>query len=147
MDALKSDAVLHDAKRRRTDAGHWTLSRVELAAWLVLLGGLLLWTYGARRPYTEGIGNVQPGIRLSDPEGNPVAAASARLDLNRASAAELELLPGIGPALARRIVQRREEKGPYLSPWDLASIQGLSRTQVERLLPLVETGDSPPPVP
>lgn len=147
MDALKSDAVLHDAKRRSTDAGHWTLSRVELAAWLALLGALLLWMYGARRPYAEGSGIVQPGVRLIDSEDLSATTASARLDLNRASAAELELLPGIGPALARRIVQRREEKGPYRSPWDLASIQGLSRTQVERLLPLVETGDPPPPVP
>lgn len=47
----------------------------------------------------------------------PAAAAAAPIDINRASPAQLQRLPGIGPAEAARIVAGR----PYLSKADLAS--------------------------
>jgi competence protein ComEA len=38
-----------------------------------------------------------------------------RLNLNTASAAELDALPGVGPVIARRIVERRDRQGPFTS--------------------------------
>jgi len=53
------------------------------------------------------------------------ASARARVDLNRATAAELDALPGIGPVLARRIVEHRERFGPYRRVQDLLDVPGI----------------------
>ncbi|MCB9619308.1 MAG: helix-hairpin-helix domain-containing protein [Sandaracinus sp.] len=55
------------------------------------------------------------------------------LDLNRATAEELELLPRIGPALAARIVDAR----PFVSIDDLRRVRGIGARTLERLRPLV----------
>jgi competence protein ComEA len=56
-----------------------------------------------------------------------------KVNVNLASADELEALPGIGPVLAQRIVQYREQNGPYNGPEDLVKVRGISRSMVERL--------------
>lgn len=48
-----------------------------------------------------------------------------RIDINRASAAELEALPGIGPVLAQRIVGFRTDHGPFATVDDLTGVPGL----------------------
>jgi competence protein ComEA len=52
-------------------------------------------------------------------------AATGRLAINRASARDLEALPGIGPSLAKRIVEEREKAGPFRSPRDLLRVKGI----------------------
>lgn len=56
-----------------------------------------------------------------------------RLNLNRATPAELEALPGIGPALAGRIGAAR----PFASLADLDRVRGIGPSLIERLKPLV----------
>lgn len=63
------------------------------------------------------------------------APESASLDLNQAGAAEWAALPGIGPALARRIVERREQQGGFRSAEDLLGVKGLGPKKLERLRP------------
>lgn len=65
------------------------------------------------------------------------ADSQAPLDLNTATAAELEELPGIGPALAARIVAWREREGPFRSVDELAEIAGISARMVDEIRPLV----------
>jgi competence ComEA-like helix-hairpin-helix protein len=60
-----------------------------------------------------------------------------RVDLNRADVAELDLLPGVGPAKAARIVEYRATHGPFTRGDDLAAVPGFSRACVERLKGLV----------
>jgi competence protein ComEA len=62
----------------------------------------------------------------------------ARIDVNRASVADLELLPGVGPTLARRIVNHRAAQGPFTGPEDLLHVHGIGRRTLERLAPLME---------
>ncbi len=64
-------------------------------------------------------------------------AAAGTLDINRATAAELDTLPGIGPVLAQRIVDYRNQVAPFASVDDLENIQGISARMVEDLRPLV----------
>ncbi len=52
-------------------------------------------------------------------------APPAPIDINRASAAEIERLPRIGPALAQRIVAWREAHGPYHTLDDLRHVRGI----------------------
>lgn len=79
--------------------------------------------------------------------GHAVPALSdsgrAALDLNRATAAALDGLPGIGRVLAGRIVARRQEGGPYRRPEDLLTVPGIGPRLFARIRPLVTVG--PPP--
>jgi competence protein ComEA len=74
------------------------------------------------------------------PPALPVAddpAIDLRLDLNAAAAAELEALPGVGPALAARILAHRGAHGPFRSVGDLANVPGIGEKLAARLRPLV----------
>jgi competence ComEA-like helix-hairpin-helix protein len=64
---------------------------------------------------------------LSGPVAPPAVRilASTRIDINRASAAEVALLPGIGPELAARIVEDRERNGPFATLDDLVRVRGI----------------------
>lgn len=59
------------------------------------------------------------------------------LDLNAADAQTLERLPRIGPALARRIVEDREARGPFRAVDDLDRVRGIGPATVSALRPLV----------
>jgi competence protein ComEA len=69
--------------------------------------------------------------------GGIPAISTTGLDLNRASAAELETLPGIGPSLASAIIQYREQNGPFQSVEGLLSVPGIGPTRLSQLRPLV----------
>ena len=64
------------------------------------------------------------------------------IDVNRATAAELSCIPGVGDGLARRIVQYRETNGPFQSLTQLEQVSGIGPAKAaqlaEALLPLEE---------
>ncbi len=60
-----------------------------------------------------------------------------KININRASAEELEALPGIGPVLAARIVAYREEHGPFRSVEDLLRIPGIGPATLERIREMI----------
>lgn len=69
--------------------------------------------------------------------GGGASSPQGKIDLNRAQAGELETLPGIGPAYARRIVEYRQAQGYFQKVEDLAEIPGIGPATIERLSPLV----------
>jgi len=75
------------------------------------------------------------------PSPGEESASGGLLDLNRASAADLEQLPGIGPAKAKAIVEHRERYGPFRSVDDLLNVKGIGPKLLERVRPLVTTGE------
>jgi len=66
-----------------------------------------------------------------------VAAGQTPVDLNRATAEELELLPSIGPVLARRIIEYRRKHGPFRRAQDVVAIRGLSARRYRRVARLL----------
>ena len=56
-----------------------------------------------------------------------------RININTASAEELDTLPGIGEALAERIITYRQEKGPFETPEDLKKVSGIGDAKYEEL--------------
>lgn len=73
--------------------------------------------------------------------GRARAAAPERIDLNRAGAAELEGLPGIGPAISARIIAAREER-LFTSVDSLVIIKGIGPATLARLRPWVTVTSS-----
>jgi competence ComEA-like helix-hairpin-helix protein len=62
-------------------------------------------------------------------------ADGERIDLDRASAAELTRLPGVGPGLARRLVAHRERHGPFGSLEGVDAVPGVGDALLARLAP------------
>jgi competence ComEA-like helix-hairpin-helix protein len=71
------------------------------------------------------------------PPSAPTPTQPDRLNLNQADATALSTLPGVGPALAERIVAHRQQIGPFTSLGDLTGVRGIGPALVERLRPLV----------
>jgi competence protein ComEA len=107
------------------------LSDDERRALAVILGLLLLASLGrwVERPRTLALLADAPSLDIAaleeesralkpPPRG---AAPAGPIDLNAASARELEQLPGVGPAVAARIVEARTAAGPFTSLPDLAT--------------------------
>jgi competence protein ComEA len=73
------------------------------------------------------------------------AAESAEIepvDLNRASAQELIGLPGIGEVMAKRIIDFREQNGPFERVEDLMKVKGIGEKSFAKLRPYVRVGKS-----
>lgn len=60
-----------------------------------------------------------------------------RLNLNTASAEELDTLPEVGPKLAKAIVAFREKSGPFRRVEDLLAVPGISKRRLEKIRPFV----------
>ncbi|MFQ3611913.1 MAG: helix-hairpin-helix domain-containing protein [Fimbriimonadales bacterium] len=70
-------------------------------------------------------------------ERSPIATPKFPININRASAEELEALPGIGATLARRIVEHRQQNGPFQSVDDLLEVRGIGSKKMEDIRPLI----------
>ncbi|PWK78575.1 competence protein ComEA [Lentzea atacamensis] len=119
--------------------------------------GLVTVTSGARVADAVRLaGGIKPGTDLHNlnlarklvdgeqiavglpPQAAPGAAPS-KLDLNAATAAELDALPGVGPVTAQRIVEHRTRKGPFASVDRLREVEGIGDTKLAKLAELVHT--------
>lgn len=61
-----------------------------------------------------------------------VAKSKGILNINRATAKELDQLPGIGPVFAARIIEYRKVNGPFASIEDLRKVQGIGASTLEK---------------
>ena len=68
------------------------------------------------------------------------APGSSKVDLNTATVDQLDALPGIGPATAKKIVDDRTQNGPFRSVDDLQRISGIGPKKVDSLKDLVTVG-------
>ena len=96
------------------------MSRILMAALAITLG-VAAQTQGAQ----------------DTPRSATVAAASTPVNLNSASVAQLEALPGIGRATAERIVEYRQKNGGFKKAEDLMNVRGIGEKNFLKLKPLV----------
>ena len=76
-----------------------------------------------------------PATRADSARSRRVVDEAVPLDVNLASAADFERLPGVGRTLAARIVDARTREGPFGSVDDLRRVRGLREATLERLRP------------
>lgn len=84
------------------------------------------------------------GLPVSPRAAEPSAANPALIDVNSAGAAELDRLPGIGPAKAEAILTTRDALGGFRQAEDLLEVPGIGPATLERLRPYVRFGASAP---
>ena len=78
----------------------------------------------------------------------PVASATgAPINLNSATVAQLETLPGIGRATAERIVEHRQKNGGFKKVEDLMNVRGVGEKSFLKLKPLITVAATRTPTP
>ena len=89
-------------------------------------------------PYMEG---SSPVILEAPTAVEIIPPSSAELiNINTASSAELDSLPGIGPTTAQKIIDYREQNGPFVSPEDIINVSGIGPGTYERIKDLITVG-------
>jgi competence protein ComEA len=79
----------------------------------------------------------------SPPKGDPARpAAQQQIDINRANVEELTTIPGIGTALAQRIVDFRDQHGPFGRVEDLLKVKGIGEKSFQKIRPYVKVSGS-----
>ncbi len=83
---------------------------------------------GESMPPPSGVGSASVGS-----SGGAGGAAAGPVNLNSATPAELDALPGVGPATAKAIVDHRTQKGRFASVDDLLSVRGIGEAKMADL--------------
>ena len=126
------------------------------AAFLVLGLGLLrtaaegvrspMTTQGAASADSSGLAVLLDESRGSRDEAQRRALplrGDERIDPNTAGEEDLDRLPGVGPAVAGRIIQMRQDRGPFAGPGDLLSVPGVGPATLARITPYLEWSTQP----
>ena len=97
-----------------------------------------------QRVYVAKVGQADPGVTnaagdtaSADAGGGSGVAAGQKVNLNTATQAQLEELPGIGPTYAQAILAERQRRGGFASVNDLRSVRGIGDKRFAELAPLV----------
>ena len=80
------------------------------------------------------------GAVAAAPQAGEAKGPASPVDLNQASVEQLQELPGIGPALAGRIVEFRDKQGGFERVEDLLKIKGIGEKSFQKLRPHVTVG-------
>jgi competence protein ComEA len=86
-------------------------------------------------PFIEGALPI-----VATPGPTVVAVTTELININTASAAELDTLPSIGPSLAQRIIEYREQNGPFASIEDIINVPGIGSGNYERFKDMITVG-------
>jgi competence protein ComEA len=95
------------------------------------------------RVFVPKVGQADPGVVASGVSGGAVGGGSGastpgiKLNLNTATQAQLEELPGIGPTYAQAIIAERERRGGFTSVNELRSVRGIGDKRFSEIAPLV----------
>ena len=102
---------------------------------IALAGALWLLVTQPKPPGVElRLPTVTPGSFTAT---EPLPFSAQRLDINTASVAELQTLPGIGPVLAQRIVDHRAANGPFVRPDEVLAVDGIGPATYEGIRGLI----------
>ena len=124
-----------------------------LCCFFLFLGGVFMGRQSSGTPilHTEH----QPAAQIAGETDRPSALETTaapvrslpredgRIHLNTATAEELKTLPGVGDVLARRILDYRDQNGPFRSPEELMNVKGIGEKIYAGLQDLIDLGGTP----
>lgn len=93
-------------------------------------------------PHKEGTQSSESSsmINTFSSSGKASPGTGPKVNINSAGIGELDTIPGIGPALAQRIVDYREQNGLFSSPEDLQEVSGIGPKTYEKMAPYITVG-------
>lgn len=101
----------------------------------LVLAAALLTVWHLRLPYnTASWRMTQSSARARSGERMGAAMPTGDVDVNRATAQELQALYNVGPVLAQEIIAERETNGLFHYPEDLINVKGIGQKTLDRML-------------
>jgi competence protein ComEA len=79
-----------------------------------------------------------PTLAVAAQQANTEEQGKDQIEINSATQEDLQRVPGIGPTLAARIIDFREEHGPFERIEDLLNVQGIGVRTLERMRPYLK---------
>ena len=112
------------------------LSRLNLAALVADGERIAVPLVGQPPPAVDPsavVGGTSSPSDGTDGSGSSTASTGVTVNINTATVAELDTLPGIGPATAAAIIRERDAHGPFRSVDDLERVKGIGPAKLEQL--------------
>ena len=91
-------------------------------------------------PYAEGSSPVILETPIASSTITSSSSTAELININTASLAELDTLPGIGPTTAQKIIDYRTQNGPFLAKEDIINVSGIGPGTYERIKDLITVG-------
>lgn len=127
--------------RSRAGPRPWTNSRHALV-WLVSAFGAVAVARYEAHTHPPVAAPVAVEVARPSQERRARQAEALRdgqqIDVNEATAAELELLPGVGPSLAKRLLATRMQRGRFRTAADLLEVKGVGQKTLSKLTPFLK---------
>ena len=93
-----------------------------------VFGALLVVTF-----LTGGLSTIAASRLHAAPRADAQVSAPVIVNINKAGAEELDKIRGVGPAMAKRIIEFRDQNGPFKTVDDLVQVRGIGGSKLQKI--------------
>lgn len=92
--------------------------------------------------FSQQSNSSEPKKKPSPEPTQPVVPEAGKININTASAEELQSLPRVGPVMAERIIQYRKDNGPFPTIESIVNVKGIGPKTFLKLKPIIKTEET-----